>query len=113
MSGSAPSRVAGGEEPAQRTHRRAELAPAVSRLQLGVIQELPHGAHPGVRHPRPFEPLYDFLRGEAGEDALYLGLQRVAVLDAPGIPGEAVLFRHSFASQNFLTELLPLALVLY
>src|SRR5215208_7997924 len=113
MSGSAPSRVAGGEEPAQRTHRRAELAPAVSRLQLGVIQELPHGAHPGVRHPRPFEPLYDFLRGEAGEDAFYLGVQLVAVLDAPGVLVEAMVFRHPLAPQDLLTELLPLALVLY
>src|SRR5215208_5069766 len=113
MSGSAPSRVAGGEEPAQRTHRRAELTPAVSRLQLGVIQELPHGAHPGVGHPRRFEPIYNFLRGETGEDAFYLGVQLVTVFDAPGVLVEALIFRHPLASQDLLTELLPLALVLY
>ena len=102
-----------GQEPAQRTHRRAELAPAVSGLQLGVIQELPHGAHPGVRHPRPFEPLNDFVRGEAGEDAFYLGVQLLAVLDASGVRVEAVVFRHPLAPQDLLTEPLPLALVLY
>src|SRR5918997_3748876 len=48
-----------GSEPAQRSHRRAELEPAVSRLQLGVIQELPHGAYPGVGHPSPIESLCD------------------------------------------------------
>ena len=52
-----------GEEPAQGTYRRAELAPAVSRLQLGMIQKLPYGTHPGVRHPRLFEPIYDFVSG--------------------------------------------------
>ena len=77
--------VQGGrrEEPAQRTHGRAELAPAVSSLQLGVIEELPNGAHPGVRYPRRFEFLYNLLRGEAGEDAFYIGVQRVTVLHSP------------------------------
>src|SRR5215210_9320165 len=78
-----------------------------------MIEELPHGAHPGVRHPSPFEPLYDSLRGEAGEDVFYLGVQLVAVLDAPGVLVEALVFRHPLAPQDLLTELLPLALVLY
>src|SRR5215210_3299913 len=78
-----------------------------------MIEELPHGAHPGVRHPSPFEPLYDSLRGETGEDVFYLGVQLVAVLDAPGVLVEAVVFRHPLAPQDLLTELLPLALVLY
>src|SRR5918997_464209 len=101
-----------GSEPAQRTHRRAELAPAVSRLQLGVIQELPHGAYPGIGHPGRFEPLDHFPGGEIGKDLFYLGVQRVAVLYTPGVRVEAAVLRHPLAPQDFLTEPLPLAFVL-
>ena len=46
-------------------------------------------------------------------DPLYLGVQLVAVLDAPGVRVETVVLCHPLAPKDLLAEPLPLALVVH
>lgn len=81
-------------------------------LQLRMRPQPGHVVDLRVRDLRLFEALAHLLRRELTESLDDLGAQRVSVLDALGIAGEAFVLRQCRPLHHLQAELLPLALVL-
>src|SRR6185369_7072756 len=96
----------------QRTRRRADLAPALPRLELGMLPEVVHRVDARVRDLRGLESLDDLRRGQWPERLDDQLAQRDAFCDALRIAGEARILRERRLQQHLLAEVDPLALVL-
>ena len=109
---SMPSKLNGGTERADGPGRRRDLAPAVARGELRMIDELLDRVHPRVGDLRRLEPRDHLVGGQAAERLRDDRVELVAMLHAPRVRREAWIGGDLGPAERLGAEADPLALVL-
>ena len=102
-----------GDQGLDRAAWRADLAPPVPGPQLGVLEELGGGTHPGAGDAGGVQEVHDTVGGHGGERGFQDGGDLLVVCHAVGVVGEAFVVDEFGPVEDVVAQRRPFAVVLY